>query len=134
MVDLVITAANVAAGANALKESGTAGETITAGQPVYLDSATKTYKLSDADAAGKQAVRGIALNGASSGQPLTIHRQGDLTIGATLVAGSRYYLSGTAGGIAPEADLAAGDEVILLGIATSTSVLAVLIHDSGVTL
>ena len=38
-------------------------------------------------------------------------------------AGSAYYLSGTAGGIMPAADLTVGDEVVQLGLASSTTTL-----------
>ena len=134
MTDLSITAANVAKGSDALVEHGTAGEAVTQGQPVYLDSADGKYKLSDNDATGKKVVRGIALNSAADGQPLTIQRGGDITIGATLTAGARYYLSDTAGGIIPEADLGTGMDVVLLGLAKSTSVLALDIQTPGVTL
>lgn len=45
MADLTITAASVLAGSNATTRQGTAGATITAGQVVYFDDTTKTYKL-----------------------------------------------------------------------------------------
>ena len=137
MADISITAANVVKGSNAVVEPGTAGATITAGQVVYKDASDGKYKLADADSAtaAAKAPRGIALNGASNNQPLSILRSGDITIGATLTAGTAYYLSPTtAGGICPLADVASGDDVVLLGLAESTSVLAVDIQISGVTL
>lgn len=134
MVDLTITAASVAKGSNATVENGTAGATITAGQAVYLDSATGTYKLADSNGTGTREVRGIALHGASSGQPLQVQRAGDITIGATMVAGTAYYLSGTAGGIAPVADLLAGMDPVLIGISKSNTVLTIDVQDPGVTL
>jgi hypothetical protein len=134
MADLSITAANVVKGADALVENGTAGASITAGQPVYLDDTTGKFLLSDNNAAGKKTVRGVALHAASNNQPLAIQRRGDITIGGTLTAGSRYYLSGSAGGIAPEADLASGMDVVLLGIAKTTTVLALNIQTPGVTI
>ena len=136
MADISITAANVVKGSNAVVEPGTAGATITAGQVVYKDAADGKYKLADADSAtaAAKAPRGIALNGASDGQPLSIIRSGDVTIGATLTAGTAYYCSPVAGGICPLADVASGDDVVLLGLAKSTSVLAVDIQVTGVTL
>lgn len=136
MADISITAANVVKGSNAVVEAGTAGATITAGQVVYKDAADGKYKLADADSAtaAAKAPRGIALNGASDGQPLSIIRSGDVTIGATLTAGTAYYLSPTPGGIAPLADVLSGDDVVLIGLAESTSVLAVDIQITGVTL
>ncbi len=133
MTDLSITAANVASGSNATTRSGRAGATVTAGQLVYLDTASGTFKLSDADATGAKQVTGIALNGAASGQPLTVQTGGDITIGATLTPGASYWLSGTPGGVAPEADLGSGEQVILVGLAKSASVLTLRITDTGVT-
>jgi hypothetical protein len=136
MTDLSVTAANVK-GDSAAKEWGTAGEAITAGQAVYLDTPTRTYKLADANsatAAARQA-RGIALNGAAAGQPLAIATSGDVTAGAALTAGTAYYLSAAAaGGIAPIEDLTTGDYVCLLGLAKSATVLALDIQFPGVSL
>lgn len=134
MADLTITAANVLKGSNAVFATGIAGDTITAGQVLYLDSTTGKYKLADSDSATEAARKGgyIALNGASDGQPIAVMREGDVTIGATLTAGTTYYLSDTPGGIAPIADLATGDYYCIVGIAKSASILSVAFHYSGV--
>lgn len=136
MADISITAANVVKGSNATTESGIAGATITAGQVVYKDGSTGKYLLADNDSAtaAAKAPRGIALNGAADGQPLVIQRSGDITIGATLTAGTAYYLSATPGGICPLADVASGDDVVLLGLAKTAAVLALDIQTPGVTL
>lgn len=134
MTDLVITAANVVAGSNATLDTGTAGETITAGKAVFLNTATNRWMLSDNNGTGTRAVKGIALNGASANQPVAVLKDGDITIGATLTAGTDYWLSGTAGGICPRADLTAGMDTIQIGVAKSATVLAVSIQDPGVTL
>jgi hypothetical protein len=134
MADLTITAANVVAGTGAKSISGTAGATITAGQVVYLDSSDGEYKLADCDSA-TAAVRspvGIALHGASDGQPLKVHTKGLITIGATMTAALTYYLSQNPGGICPIGDLSTGDYRTIIGIATSTTVLDVQLHESGV--
>lgn len=132
--DLVVTPASVLAGSNAVVEHGHAGETITAGQFVYRSSTTGEYMKADADGASAEirTPRGVALNGASDGQPLAIARSGNVTIGATMTAGVAYYLSGTAGGIAPLADVGTGEYVVLLGLASSTTVLGVDIQYTGV--
>lgn len=137
MVDIAITAANVVAGANARIERGTAGATIAAGQVVYLDSATTgKWQLADNNSATAAArvPHGVALNGAALNQPIAVQTEGDVTIGATLVAGTAYYLSDTPGGVCPLADLLAGEYVVLLGLAKSTSVLSLNIQNSGVAL
>ncbi len=136
MADIAITAANVLAISTARTADGVAGAAVTAGQVVYLDPASESYKLADCDSA-TAAVRspaGIALNGAAIGQPLKILRAGPITIGGALTAGVAYYLSPTPGGIAPVADVLSGDHSVLLGMATSTTVLQVDIQESGVAL
>lgn len=137
MADLVITPGNVVSGARPSLEAGIAGETITAGKAVYLDATTGKYMLADNNGATApmKVALGIARNGASLNQPLSIHKGGPITIGATLVAGARYYLSETPGGIQPEADLVtAGENVCLIGLAASTTVLNVDIQAPGVTI
>ena len=137
MADLTITAASVLPGTGAVIEKGTAGATITAGQVVYLDEATTgEYLLADTDSATAAArvPRGIALNSASDGQPLSIIKSGPVTIGATIAAGVAYYLSGTAGGICPVADVASNDYPSILGMGSSTTVLQVDIQAPNVIL
>ncbi|MGB3486673.1 MAG: hypothetical protein WBA37_11885 [Xanthobacteraceae bacterium] len=136
MTDLTITATNVVAGTNAVRDSGNAGEAIAAGQAVYRSSTTNKWMLADSDAATAEAKKatGIALNGAALNQPLAVLKSGDITIGATLTAGTAYYLSNTPGGICPVADVGAGEDVCLLGLAKSTTVLTVAIQAPGVTL
>jgi hypothetical protein len=132
MADLSITVASVAKGSGASTAQGVAGATITAGQVVYLDSATSTYKLADANgAAALRSPVGIALHAALSGQPLQILTGGLITIGATLVAGTVYVLSGTAGAIAPAADVVTGWYLTIVGVPVSTTVLKVAFLESG---
>jgi hypothetical protein len=93
------------------------------------------YKLADANgAAALRVPNGIALNGASNGQPLSVQKGGDITIGGTLTAGIPYFLSDTPGGLCPLPDIGAGEFSCIIGIAKSTSVLAVNIQPSGVSL
>lgn len=132
MADVSVTAANVAAGAGSTSVYGVAGATITAGQAVYLDSTTSTYKLSDANAAGTATCDGIALNGAASGQPLKVLTEGLITIGGTVVVGTIYVVSETAGGICPTTDLASGEYVSVIGVATTAAILNVRRINSGV--
>lgn len=131
MADLVLTPASVLAASDATTENGTAGATITAGQVVALSSTTGKYVLADADGAGIDRPRGISLNSASDGQPLKIVKSGDVTFNAVLTAGVSYFLSPTPGGICPRADVLTGDIVSSLGIAKSTTVLALDIQYSG---
>lgn len=136
MADISITAANVIAGSNATVEHGTAGATITAGQVVYKAASDKKWKLADNNSATSEVriATGVALNGASNGQPISVQKAGDITIGGTMTAGVAYYLSDTPGGICPVADLASGEYSCLLGMSKSTTVLALDISYSGVAL
>jgi hypothetical protein len=135
MADLSITAANVVPGSDAVRESGTAGATITAGQLVYLDTSDMRYKLADANgAAALRVPNGIAINSASAGQPIVVQKGGDITIGGTLTAGATYYLSSDPGGLCLIADVGTGEYACIVGIAKSTTVLAVGIQPSGVAL
>ena len=125
MADITVTAASVAQGAGAIVRQGTAGATVTAGQPVYIDTAdANQLKPADADlSALGSTVAGIALHGASDEQPLKyIESGGAFVPGATLTQGEVYVLSGTAGGIAPVADLGTGDYPVILFCANSTTV------------
>lgn len=133
MADISITAANVLPGSNARTEDGVAGETITAGQLVYRAAATGKFMKADANGATEaKAVRGVALNGASNGQPLRIQKKGLITIGGTLTAGVSYYLSDTPGGLAPLADVGSGEDFTFVGIATTTAILNLNPTASGV--
>jgi hypothetical protein len=135
MADISVTAANVVkASTNTTVRVGTAGATITAGQPLYEDSAADfKLKPAQADTAAKAKAVGIALHGASNGQPISFISAGGLNIGATLTVGQVYVVSdAAAGGVAPYADLASGDFVTVLGVATTASNLAVGIQVSGI--
>ncbi|QND13429.1 hypothetical protein HB775_05705 [Rhizobium leguminosarum bv. trifolii] len=136
MTDIVITPANVQAASNAERDQGIAGETITAGKAIYLAATTNRWMLADSNSATAEArqAKAIALNGASVGQPVAFQKSGDITIGGTLTAGQAVYLSDTPGGLCPLADVGSGEYVCLIGLAKSTSVLAMGIQYPGVAL
>ena len=126
--DITITAANVLQGSGAVTDEGTAGGTITAGQALYADASDLDSrgegKLKPAihSASASAAFVGIALHGASDEQPIEYLKKGNITIGGTVAVGEPYYISGNAGGIAPDADIGAGDYVPLIGIGISARV------------
>lgn len=135
MTDISVTPANVVASTGAQKKTLLAGGTITAGMAVYFDSSVTppTVKAADADATALTAdAKGIALNGGSVGQPITVQTGGRINPGGTVVVGEIYVVSGAAGGIAPEGDLAAGDWVTVLGIGVTAALIDLNIHASGV--
>jgi len=137
MADLVVVAASV------LKVSGNpahgiAGETITAGQAVYLDSSTtpQTYKKALNNGTVDQAnSAGIALNGAAPNQPLDVLGIGGvINPGVAVALGETYAVSATAGGICPIADVGTGGTkwVTILGVATTIANITLNINPSGV--
>jgi hypothetical protein len=139
MADLSITATNVAKGSSGLEqvENGTSGAALTAGDVCYFDTSASTWKLAQADGTALEAGSGglaIALNTApAAGMPITLLKsKGDLSLGAILTVGATYVLSAAAGKIAPIADLATGDYVVLLGIARTTSILQLNMYYSAI--
>jgi hypothetical protein len=128
MVDFSITASQVLPGseaAGATFENGIAGVAVTAGQAVYLEDATKTFKLADNNdtSAALSVVRGVTLHAASAGQPLRVQTGGPLTIGAgaAIPVGRVVVLSATAGGLAPVSDLTTGNRTTIIGIGGASS-------------
>ena len=131
MADITITAANVAY-VSGVTEHRVAGETLTAGQPVYID-ASNAYKcyLARAIEATKDDVWGITLSGAVANQHVVLQRTGVVTIGATLTAGKPYVLSSTYGRIAPFSDLEATEYLSIIGIAVSAANLGLSLMTTG---
>lgn len=134
MVDIAVTAANVAQSTGANIKSGTTGAAVTAGQSLYIDTAnSNVLKLADADDTALTAtVCGIAINTAASGQIVNYQSQGTINPGGTAVVGTIYVASGTAGGIAPSTDLASSDYTTIIGVGTASNAIALRILVSGV--
>lgn len=133
MSALSITAANVAWISGTKNTSYNAGAAIAAGQPVYLDAATNTIKVCDADASAATAdCFGVAISTGVSGQPVTVQTDGTLTIGGTMTLGEVYFLGTTAGALIPAADLANPARTTIVGVATSTTVMTLKLYTSGV--
>jgi hypothetical protein len=134
MADISVTAASVA-NTGGQTDTGTAGASITAGQILYKDaSANNTLKPASCASTAAAAVCGMALNGGASGQPITFAKAGaTVTAGATLGVGTIYVLSDGSGTYAPVADLATGDKVVIVGYATSSTVLTLLLKDTVTT-
>ena len=137
MAALTITVANVAtvAGTGENYGEGTASGTLTAGMPVYIDTAnSNVIKACDANASLlASTIAGITLHGALTGQPIKYQKSGNITIGATVAVGTTYVAGATtAGDINPTTDLATGWYVSHVGIAISATVIQLRINNSGV--
>lgn len=131
MADLTITASQILEGADSDRFDGIAGEAVTAGQTLYLATANNRLYKADADTQAKANVKGIALEGAAAGQPVSVQTRGTLTLGAGAAppVGTVYWLSSTAGGICPFVDLDAGGMYgTYLGTAGASNTLILGIH------
>jgi hypothetical protein len=127
MASISITAANVVKGNDAAVTNGTAGETVTAGMAVYLNTTTNKWLKAQCDGTAAEAGAsglGVALNGASDGQALAVQTGGTITIGGTAVKAAVYVVGATAGDIAPTSDVVTtGNYRSILGVATTTGIL-----------
>lgn len=121
MAALTITAANVIKGSDAvLYDNGIAGETITAGMPVYLKTDGKLWKALSGGTAAEAVVVAISLHGATAGQPLAAQKGGTMNIGGTTAKTTTYMLGAAAGEIVPQADLSSTNKIVRIGHATAT--------------
>lgn len=122
MADISVTAANVTWVSGTRPRVVKAGATITPGQAVYLNTATGEHELADADTDAASEFAGIAISDGANARDMIIAPPGAvINWGATLVAGTIYTLSTTAGGVGVEADLATGDYVVVLAIGAGTA-------------
>ena len=125
MAAISITAASVLKSSTGQVSVGTSGATITAGQSVYIDTSdSNKIKLADANGtAPANTFAGIALNAASSGQPVSYctNDTSGFTIGATVVAGDTIWLSQTPGGLTKTIGDLSGGIAIVVGVMLTTT-------------
>lgn len=98
------------------------GETVTAGQAIYIKSSDgRAWKAqADGTAAEANAV-GIMLNGGAAGQYGNYAANGaTINIGATTAKNVMYHVHTTAGSIGVAGDLSSGHYVTRMGYATAT--------------
>lgn len=131
MADITQTAANVKINNKGPTKVETAGEAVTQGMPVYLDSG-KWYKAQATLA--KHAATRIALTAAATDGEFVSAMPGcELDLGATLVVGETYAVSANAAGaIAPIGDLTTADVTNIIGIAETASSLPFRPYTAGV--
>lgn len=105
----------------------TAGETLTSGNFVYINSSGQVMKA-DSTAIAKKAV-GYVLVGVASASSCTVYFDDSNTALSALTVGATYYLSATAGAVTPTAPTTSGQIVQEVGVATSTSTIHVGIKE-----
>lgn len=121
MADLTITATSVVPISGSV-QSGIAGETITAGNSLYIKAADGKLWKAQCDGTAEEATCvGVAMNGGAVNQPVAYVADGSVNIGATTSKATTYVVSATAGGIAPQADLIATNRISYVGYATDTT-------------
>lgn len=130
MADLSQTPANVAIGnQNCPTRLVQFGEAVTQGNALYQSSSDSKWYKADADTEAAAKAGAIALTpGALDGfglvaLPSSTPGRSLVNLGATLTVGDVYVVSTTAGAIAPLADLATGDYVTILGVATTAALI-----------
>lgn len=121
MADLTVTATSVVPISGSV-QSGIAGETITAGNSLYIKAADGKLWKAQCDGTAEEATCvGVAMNGGAVNQPVAYVADGSVNIGATTSKATTYVVSATAGGIAPQADLIATNRISYVGYATDTT-------------
>lgn len=104
--------------------SQTAGETLAAGNIVYLKAADSRWWLADADvlASYDQVQLGVALGAGTAGNTISggVQISGACSAFTGLTANTLYYLSSTAGGVSTSA----GTPKISIGVATTTTTIS----------
>jgi hypothetical protein len=134
MAAVSITPANVGiASLEVSLLSGTCGETIIQGQPIYIKASDKLLYKTDANAVAAETAEatGIALTGGTVGTPIVYVSKGLMKIGGTVAIGTPYCVGPVAGEIVPYSDLVTGDRVTYLGTGATTSTINVLVNATG---
>lgn len=116
----------------------TYGATVAAGQCLYLDTSDNEYKLAISDSGSATTTTAnasaIAMTpGVDGGYGIIATGGSIILVGTTAAVGEQYMVSNTAGGIAPDADIGAGDYVTQIGVATTTTTLKLNFNATGIT-
>jgi hypothetical protein len=115
MAAFSITAANVQRSTSATIYTGTAGATITQGQPLYLDTTSNSYKL--ANALTNNPLAGVSMVSVSNGQDIVVcAKDPNFSPGFTIGTGNFVLLGNVAGQLNPVEDRGTGWFVTTLGV------------------
>lgn len=131
MAVITLTGSAVLKSDSADAVEGIAGATIQQGNYLYKDAADNKLKLADATSAAKAAVVGMAITGASDGQPVKYVAAGDMTVDNTAV-GAVYVISATAGKMCLVSDLVSGNFVTIVGGGKTATSMRLAITQLGV--
>ena len=136
MTIVAVTPANVRQDTTKGLVRGLSGAAILAGQLCYQDPTLLTWFPFDADAASASTflTLGVAVNSApAAAQPVSLQSEpgARVTIGGTLVAGTSYWASGTAGSIQDAAPDTA-DISVFVGVAATTAIITLALRNFAV--
>lgn len=121
MADLTQTAANVKIISGSYTD-GNAGETITQGEPIYIDGSGNVMRTQCDGTAAQAAATGIALTPAVLNGKVIYALPGSIVnLGATLAVGETYAVSANIGKVAPIGDIIATNYPTTLGPAQTTA-------------
>lgn len=137
MADLTQTPTEVhvsGAGTECKVEVLAAGESITAGEPIYEATDGLWYSAIASGTQAQAAAKAIALSSAVSGGYVTAIEYGPVDVGADLEPGKHYYVSQNDGKICLESDLALTNFSTRLGYASALRMLELRPFATGVTL
>lgn len=111
------------------------GATISAGQPLYLDSSDNKYKIADANVSTAiAAVKAISITpGVDTGYGLVAVSGSIILVGATGgVVGQPYVVSATAGSITEHNDLTTGQYVSKIGTLSTSTEMVLSLEATGI--
>jgi hypothetical protein len=106
------------------------GATAAAGDAVYRDPATNTYKKAVNSSAAASKARGVLLAGGNAGDTVSMQTSGIISYGAGAV-GVPYFVSANAGKFAAAGDLGSGKYTTLLGVGIGNNKIMLMIKASG---
>ena len=126
MATITLTAANVRVGAAGTSNVGVAGESITAGDFLYLKAGDGKYWRSVNTSEAEADIVGVALTNASAdGNVAFLNIVDGVTYldhsTAVWTQGKTYVVGDTAGSLMDAADIGASDYVTVAGVAASTT-------------
>lgn len=143
MADVAYTADDVMLVTGETVENATCGETIAAGQVIYvcIDEDNNSFLFlvdtSSDEAPASGEVIGVALASGAVGQTIPfLKRQGDVVAfgdgtEGELVPGQVYVASSTKGNLMPAGDLGAGEYSVIVGYASDIHDLVLRPHRTG---
>jgi hypothetical protein len=133
MADLTITPENVKLiDADTNQQVVQFGEAVTQGQAVYLKASDAKYWLAQNDDIAEAEFRGIVITPAGVDGYGVIATGGLVGMGATLVQGEVYVVSGTGGGVAPISDLGSAVYTSIIGVGATTANLRIDRSNTGI--